>query len=145
MAFRLLLGSEMLTLPPLTAGLRGTRGGGTSLTTWGITWSGHYQTPPVRRLFKGGSRVLLHLVPSLPLHHSGSWERQSLDPPDLQDSLQVTPLVSEFYKMHPQEGPLILFRWVVICPSIPPSLLSFSWGKKVTALALSQRQDRQEE
>ncbi|KAF7484469.1 Hypothetical predicted protein [Marmota monax] len=35
---------------------------------------------------------------------------------DLQDSLQVTPVVSRFYKEHPQEGPLLLFsnadQWV---------------------------------
>ncbi|XP_066886720.1 taste receptor cell protein 1-like [Kogia breviceps] len=44
---------------------------------------------------------------------------------------QVTPVVSGFYTAHPQEDPLLLFRWVglfLCCPACPAPLLRATLG-----------------
>lgn len=52
---------------------------------------------------------------------------------DFQDSPQVTAVVAEFYSAHPQEGPLLLFRWVGLSPCSPaylPPLLGAALGQR---------------
>lgn len=62
---------------------------------------------------------------------AGSQERQLPAQPDLQDSPQVMPMVSRFSKVHPQEGPLLFFRWVSfsLLPGLPAPLLEAALGQ----------------
>lgn len=84
-----------------------------------------------------GLRLLQSPHPSPLPPHPTLGLRRAPGPPGLPDSPQVTALVAEFYSAHPQEGPLLLFRWVGLSPAAQPSLL-LSWGCPGAERAVSQ-------
>lgn len=56
--------------------------------------------------------------PQLPLP-TPRWVLELWAHPEFQDFPQVTAVVAEFYSAHPQEGPILLFRWVGLSSCSP--------------------------